>query len=155
MQTEPIYDNFQSGLLLRKEDFNFVSTRFEVWMNGRLINNGHSTTCIEARVIKDGRMELIEVYCKNASLNDIIEEHCIFDSFETLVNRKILLTVPNNTNITHPMLQSRQLMGGTTRTTKIFSNKEPFCSGLFYMKGVLSKVTFHFANPERLIEFYP
>jgi hypothetical protein len=43
---------------------------------------------------------------------------------------------------------------GITRKGKIFNGNEPYCCSLFSINQKISKVTFSFSNPEKLIEFY-
>ncbi len=149
-----MYDTFKPLMKVKKFDFVFRPTRYEIWQEGKLISKGKTKSNIIAKVIDTEQGEKVKVIFDDDKLNSELAKENIFDEFISLKDRLQLITIPFYTNAEIVALTMYKMVIGPTREEKHFSYSDPYCCNLFYKNGVLAKVTFSFSNPERLIEFY-
>jgi hypothetical protein len=149
-----IWDQFEPFEKLEKKGFLFEPSNFEIWSNGNLIESGKCYHSIEARVVLNNGMEKVVVFISETSLKEQILDEVLFDEFYTFSDRLRLVTLPAETFTENFGLVSLRALHGSTRTLKNFFSTEPYCCNLFLVEGKISKITFAFCLPEKLIEFY-
>lgn len=150
-----MFDTFQAHQFLKKFPFTFQATRFEIWQDGEMIKNGRSTNRIIATVQQQlNQSEVVSLSISDASLLNELALVTSFDKVFTLQDRIILVTIPEPNKSDNVGIMSLRTTSGVTRPGKRFDNNEPFCCSLFLTNKEISKVTFSFSNPEKLIEFY-
>ena len=149
-----MYDTFVPFIEVKKYNFIFKPKRFEIWMNGKMVDNGNTNSIIKGEVINVDLHELVEVTFNDVSLHGELTQKNLFDEFSSLNDRLILITVPQETNASNSFLDMRRITSGATRQRKNFDRNEPFACNLFFMNKNIHLVTFSFSNPEKLIEFY-
>jgi len=149
-----MFDNFEPFLRVEKQDFDFQATRYETWMKGQMIGSGSTTAVISARVVSENGEDKMAILFDTPSLNKELSQKNIFDEFVTSKDRLQLITIPDQTNVENMGIMMFKMNLGATRQHKEFNNNEPYCCNLFLQNGVISKVTFSYSNPEKLVEFY-
>ena len=77
-----------------------------------------------------------------------------FDACMGCNDRLLLYSLPKETNANIIVMAVLQNICHCTRNLKIYSATEPVVCSIFTSKGHLVKLSFTFANPERLLEFY-
>ena len=149
-----MYDDFEPLQIYTKTNFSFNTSKYELWIGGKLIDSGNIETLIEAIVINEEGLEKVKVIFSDPILHNELSSENVFDIFISINDRLQLLIIPENTNVNIPAFVAYKLSIGTTRIEKNFARNEPYCCNLFFVKGHLVKVTFSFSNPEKLLEFY-
>lgn len=151
---EPIYDKFEPFQSLETISFVFLSTRYEKWIGGNMVASGESNTYFQSRnIVVDGEKK-IELFHDDLKLNNELANNNVFDKIVTAHDRIQLITIPNETNSENIGITMLKMIIGSTRNSKSFNYNEPYCCNLFLHEGKLSKVTFSYSNPEKLLEFY-
>lgn len=148
------WDRFQAFQKVKKLKFVFKPSRFEIWMGGKMIENGNVSNQLMASNIKIGDEEKMVVHFDEPNLYHEIAPEQVFDEFITANDRLQLLIIPNETNSENMALVMFKAVIGPTRKEKNFSNTEAFCCNLFLKNQIISKITFSFSNPEKLVELY-
>lgn len=152
-----MYDTFPPFQEVEKQDFSFETSKFEIWMKGKLIKSGKINTLIKGTVnySKETTNEVMTIVIKPNELEKEIVSQTEYDIMFTNNDRLILATIPSNQtpNDCVAMTMTRTIIGAT-RGHKTFLEKEPFNCSIFMIKQKIKKVTFSFNNPEKLIEFY-
>lgn len=154
---EPIYEQHATSTELKKKNFSFKPIRYEVWQNGKRTSFGKTNTTIEATVITsiDTEKSAVCIVLNDDKLNPLILNKFEFDRYISKSDRIMLLTIPKNESITDCRgLKISRNFDGVTRDKKIFNELEPFASSIYTVNSIISKMTFSFNYPERLIEFY-
>lgn len=177
-----MFDTYNSLEKIYLKSFTFIPTRYEIWMGGKMIDSGKTTSPIIAEVIEDNEMEMIEgqsnspeakmlrniiaeaniefnikimkVSFLDSTINHELAQYNMFDAFHTSNDRLQLITVPSETNSECIGLTMLRTFIGTTRIRKDFNKNEPYCCNIFTTNRLLSKITFSFSNPEKLVAFY-
>ncbi len=149
-----MYKQFEPFNELPKQNFLFYATRFEIWQNNKMINSGNTFTTIEAVVKEVDNISKVEVSINNDKMYSEIASTNIFDKFVTGRDRLQLITIPNKTNTDNMAIELLKMTIGATRDFKNFNNDEPYCCNLFIIENDIVKLTFSFACPDKLIEFY-
>ena len=148
------WDKFEPFKGLQKQEFTFQPSRYETWMGGKLIGSGKATARIYASVShQDGDEKMLVKFNESNLKNEIVPE-IIFDEFITATDRLQLITIPQVTNGENTAIAMFKMMVGATRNHKNFTQKEPYCCNIFLRNGVISKITFSFSFPEKLLELY-
>ncbi|UPT65706.1 MAG: hypothetical protein M0D57_14380 [Sphingobacteriales bacterium JAD_PAG50586_3] len=155
---ENIYDKFEPFIQLPAQEFDFRSSRHEVWENGKMINGGNSNTNISCvKTLSDEKEfnihEKSKIDLDNIPSNINLNKSVIFDLLITQTDRLQLISVPDNKFINCIGLQAMKLMIGQT-TNKIPLLSNPYCCSIFLKENKILKISFSFDNPEKLIEFY-
>lgn len=119
-----------SGRIERKS-FTFNYIRFEVWQGGSCIYSGNSNGQIVTKVI-NGQLN---VTINDAKINKHINKQFSFGEISTNGDR---------------MMWSKDIFNSNGRTER----NNPDVSSLFFINGVLNKVTYTIHNPNTLVEFY-
>jgi hypothetical protein len=148
------WDEFEAFKVLQKQSFTFQPTRFETWIGGKMVGNGSVTALISANTINQNGNERMLVKFDEPNLKAEILSELIFDTFITASDRLQLITIPEVTNSNNMAIAMFKMIIGATRDNKNFISTEPYCCNLFLKNGVLSKITFSFSNPEKLVELY-
>jgi hypothetical protein len=158
---EPQWDKFKAFQMIRKEPLmfgkpiEFVPSKYQIWSKGRVINEGVTTEPIKAVVFDDGSpSKQFKVTILDRHLHGEILGNIYYDEFVTSNDRLQMLTLPQTTNTGNTAISLLKMAIGATRSAKEFASNEPFCCNLFILNNVLSKVTFSFSSPDKLIEFY-
>lgn len=148
-----MFDSFPPLQIVGKQPFAFRSTRFETWMNGSMTDSGPLNALMECHVVSthEGEKLLVSV---SPDLHDSIESKMLFDEIVTGADRLQLIVVPEESNVDIPALMMFRMIFGPTRGQKSFSSRDPYCCNLFLQNSTIVKVSFSFANPEKLIELY-
>ena len=126
----PVNVGETAGHIVRRS-FLYNYCRFEVWQLGRCIYSANSNEQIVANV----NNEILDVTIEDSLLNNHIVKHFSFGEISTLHDR---------------VLWSKDIFNKYDRT----ESKNPDATSLFYMRGILAKVTFTIDVPKTLIEFY-
>ena len=148
------WDRFEAFKKIQKQDFVFQPERFETWIGGKMVRNGNTSALLTARVISQSGSEKMAVSFNEANLKNEIAFELIFDEFVTANDRLQMITIPNETNSENVAIMIYKNTIGATRQQKNFSSIEPYCCNLFLKSGVISKISFSFSNPEKLVELY-
>lgn len=149
-----MFDTFEPFQLVQKRNFAFKPNRFEIWENGNMTSSGRTEFPIVAKVFTETNSEKMEVTIGDLKLHNDICSNNVFDEFVTSKDRLQLIIVPEQTKPDCMGIMGFRMILGATRAEKYFNRNEPYCCNLFLQKGIISKITFSFSNPERLIEFY-
>ncbi len=148
------WDRFEPFKGLQKQEFTFQPSRYETWMGGKMVGSGRATARIYASIShQDGDEKMLVKFDESNLKNEIVSE-IIFDEFITATDRLQLITIPQVTNGENTAIAMFKMMVGATRNHKNFTQKEPYCCNLFLRSGVISKITFSFSFPEKLLELY-
>ena len=148
------WDRFEPFNRIEKKDFSFRPSRFEVWSEGQMISNGKAFSPVIGSVReKNGLILMVISYYETGLLNEILEE-VFFDEFISSTDRLKLMTIPTETYTENMGLLTLRITYGPTRLQKDFYPKEPYCCNLFLQNGLISKISFSFSFPEKLIELY-
>ncbi|WP_295676729.1 hypothetical protein [uncultured Mucilaginibacter sp.] len=150
-----MFDKHTDRKELNKQPFYFQPSRYELWIDGNLLNSGKTDHEIRATVISEHGEEKIKINFDDSKLHHEIKQFNVFDKFMTSNDRLQLITIPADTNADCVGLSMMQRLVGATRQEKNFDRNEPYCCNLFTINGIISKVTFSYSNPEKLLEFYP
>ena len=149
-----MFDKFKAFQGIQKQDFSYTPTRYETWIDGKMVDNGETNSMISAKAITVDGEEIMEVTFEDTNLNKELAPKNTFDLFITATDRLQLITIPNETNSENMgIIMFRQTIGAT-RQSKNFNRNEPYCCNLFIINGTIAKVTFAFSTPGKLIEFY-
>ena len=149
-----MFDTFTPFQKLQKQNFSFQSKRYEIWMQGKLIQEGKTSSKILSSVIYEDGIQRMKISYNDSDLFNELNENNVFDEFITAADRLQLITIPSKTNSRNMGIMSFQMTIGTTRTVKNFDRNEPYCCNLFLQNREIVKITFSFSNPEKLVEFY-
>lgn len=149
-----MFDKHTDRKELNKQSFYFQPSRYELWIDGSLLNSGKTDQVIRAAAIIENGEEKIKINFDDSKLHHELKQFNIFDKFITSNDRLQLVTIPVDTNVECVGLLMMQHLVGFTRQKKNFDRNEPYCCNLFTINGVISKVTFSYSNPEKLLEFY-
>jgi hypothetical protein len=150
-----MFDTFQGHQFLKKFPFSFQPSRFEIWENGEMVKKGNTSSKVKADIKQTfGDSEVVSLNISDPALFNDISNSNTFDTVFTLHDRIILATIPEPSNKDNVGIMSLRATTGITRKGKVFNSNEPFCCSLFLTDKRISKVTFSFSNPEKLIEFY-
>jgi hypothetical protein len=148
------WDQFEPFKVVQKQPFAFQPNRFETWLGGKMIGSGRASAVVYADIsYHDGAEKMIVKFDEINLKNEIVSE-IIFDQFITATDRLQLITIPQVTNGENTAIVMFKMVIGATRAHKNFTDKEPFCCNLFMKNGVVSKITFSFSSPEKLLELY-
>ncbi|MCK6641781.1 MAG: hypothetical protein L6Q81_17015 [Bacteroidia bacterium] len=150
-----MYDKFEPFKSVQKQPFTFTPSRFESWMNGKMVNSGSTHSPIRANVIAVEGQEKVEISISDVNLHGELAPRIEFDEFITAHDRLQLVTVPAQTNANCVGMAAMQSTIRPTRQQKNFATNEPYCCNLFIQEGSIAKITFSFGSPEKLVEFYP
>jgi hypothetical protein len=149
-----MFDIHSSLKELNKQPFFFKPNRYEFWIDGNLTNSGKAMYEILGEVkIVDGEEKLLIIFDGTELYHELCNSN-VFDKFITSHDRLQLVKIPIKTNVECVGLSMMQRIVGFTCQEKYFSRSEPYCCNLFTINGLISKVTFSFSNPEKLLEFY-
>jgi hypothetical protein len=148
------WDRFEPFNQIEKKDFSFHPSRFEVWSKGQMIGNGNSFVPLIGSVREKNGSSLMAISYNETALFDEILEEVFFDEFISSTDRLKLVTIPTETYTENMGLLTLRITYGPTRLKKDFHPKEPYCCNLFYQNGLISKISFSFSFPEKLIELY-
>lgn len=153
-----MYDKFKESKLVNLGQFDFESSRYEIWSGGKLIKaeaiptSIHFNTLTSESPLQNG----IEVII-NSFLNEaIIPKKTYFDIGYTALDRIRYAIIPSSSNCQGDVGFDSFLANSPIRTRehKDFNKNEPYAAGLFLINGVLDKVTFSISLSRILIEFY-
>lgn len=141
---------------IKKSGFSFSPSSFEIWMAGKCIKSGNAYGEIVAEVMKSEitKKAIFQIRFSDEELRNDIALLNEFDIFFKSSGRYMMATIPSNkTNNECIGLSSLRLMKSATRNQKLFTLDEPFGCSIFTSGEKLSKVSFAFNDPEKLIEF--
>lgn len=148
------WDKFEPFKGVQKQGFSFQPSRYETWIGGKMVNRGIVKANVTARVVNQNSSEKMGISFNEMNLEDEILSELYFDEFVTANDRLQLITIPNETNSENMGIMMFKMTIGATCQQKDFSSKEPYCCNLFLINGAISKITFSFSSPEKLIELY-
>lgn len=149
-----MFDSFESFQSLKKQNFVFSTTRYEVWADGKIVEQSDCLTQFRATVVIRNGVERIEISVQNSPFAGELAQKFEFDEFLTGHDRLQLVTIPQQSNIDNMGMMMLKMTVGPTRNEKIFAANEPFCFNLFLQHSKIVKVSLTLSNPEKLIEFY-
>ncbi|MBQ9675324.1 MAG: hypothetical protein IJV42_05290 [Bacteroidaceae bacterium] len=149
------YDEWPSMQDFTFQDFYFRGNKYELWETGRLIRSGE--TIINIHCICNGGVHnrtSIDVNLSGNPLPGILTSNIRFDRAVCLPDRIMFYTTAVNSNVQHTTLSLLSSNLGYTRENKFYEKNEPIVASVFTINEGVVKITFTFANPDRLIEFY-
>jgi len=149
-----MFDKFEPLQILKKMEFTFNPSRYEVWIGGQMIKNGRTNSILAANIIKIDSKEKIEINFVDDNLIYELSTKNIFDEFVSAKDRLQLIIVPAITNNENIGIIGFRNIYGSTCEKKFFNRNEPYCCNLFLQNGYIAKVTFSYSNPEKLLELY-
>lgn len=150
-----MYDSFEPFKRLNIQTFSFNPNRFEIWQSGKMIDSGKTNQPIKATEFQSESGSGALITIRDPSLFQRISPQNDFDIFITGNDRLQLVKVPGSGNGDENMgILMFKMTIGATRNHTDFRPNEPYCCNLFLKEGILSKMTFSFSSPEKLMEFY-
>jgi len=150
-----MWDSFKPFQKLDFQEFDFKPNRYEIWKAGQKIDHGSTNQIISTREMKTKNGSVAIVNFKDTSLYSELSNQNEFDVFITSNDRLQLVKVPSSGNGDDNMgISMFKMTVGATRNHTDFKSNEPYCCNLFLQGGQISKITFSFSTPEKLIEFY-
>jgi hypothetical protein len=148
------WDRFEPLQRIKKQDFFFQPSRYLVWVDGELLAQGSISAKVIAKTIKQDGSEKVRISFNEIQLQNELLSELYFDELVTAHDRLQLIVIPNESNARNTGLLLLKMVFGATCQQKNFSSKEPYCCNLFFRNHIISKITFTFSNPEKLIELY-
>lgn len=150
-----MWDSFEPFQKLDIQNFSFRASRFEIWKGGQKINHGETTGVLVAKKTDTLTGTKASILFDDQSLFSELSQENEFDIFITSTDRLQLVKVPSSGNGDGNMgIMMFKMNIGETRGNTDFKSNEPYCCNLFLQEGQISKVTFSFSSPDKLIEFY-
>lgn len=138
-------------------DFVFRPSRYEVWAGGKMTGSGTTHHPITAKVGGEVERGAVDIDINIGDSVPLVNVCRVsnYDICTTTTTRVQLLTIPLEERDTDSvgLAVCRSNMGPTCRN-KSFGSDEPFCCNLFFVDGMIAKITFSINHPERLVEFY-
>lgn len=131
-------------------DFNFKSLNFTEYENGELKDRGS----LPVTVIVKNEINKYSVSVIGNGIEDKINSVFEFDGCIGCNDRLLLYSLPEKTNANIIVMTVLRNLCSFTRNKKIYSATEPVVCSIFTNNGHPVKVSFTFANPERVLEFY-
>ncbi len=153
-----MYDKFSERQYVTLGQFQFTSSKYEIWSGGQLIKSANVPTTISFNTLASNfpSENGIEVSLSTFLPENVIANKMYFDVGYTNNDRILLGIIPNSSNcekndsfeafVAYAPLKTRQY--------KAFKNNEPHACSLFFINGIPNKVTFSIALSKVLIEFY-
>lgn len=138
-------------------DFDFRSLNFTEYENGKLKDCGSLPVTI---IVKDEinkysvEINKYSVSVTGNGIEDKINSVFEFDGCIGCNDRLLLYSLPEKTNANIIVMTVLRNLCPSTRNKKIYSATEPVVCSIFTNNGHPVKVSFTFANPERVLEFY-
>jgi hypothetical protein len=148
------FDQFEPFQGLEMATFEFRPKRFEVWQKGAMTHSGAYNGSILSQVRAGQTDEETVFTITDSSVHQHIFQTFYFDVFYTQSDRLQHAKIPPELSSDSNGLSSLRWLVGDTCGPKVFHSNEPYCSGLFLQNGAITKITFSFNEPVRLIEFY-
>ena len=134
------------------DNFDFTSHNFVEYENGKIKSKGNAI--VKIIVNNEYRYNKYSVSVLGNGIKDKINLEFEFDACMGCNDRLLLYSLPKETNANIIVMTVLQNICHCTRNLKIYSATEPVVCSIFTSKGHLVKLSFTFANPERLLEFY-
>jgi len=148
------FDRFKSLVPITKQNFTFLPTRYEIWRNGKLEDSGETDKALVVSTVYTENKELMRVDMQDQTLHKYISDKQYFDDFISQHDRLQLVTAPMDTNISSDFLSMYPKFKGYTRERKIFGPNDSYCCNIFLKTNEIVKVSFVFASPDKVVEFY-
>ncbi len=146
------FDNWPALKAFTFQDFTFRGSRYEIWREGSMVSSGNSFSCIH--FFTDKKNGRITVMLEKTPYSHLLSPMQTYDGAICLNDRILLYVSPKNTNVTCNTLAMLSSVIGYTRDSNYYNDNEPVAASIFTVNGDVVKVSFTFANPDRLIEFY-
>ena len=154
-----MYDNYNERQLVTLGNFNYQSTRFEVWSGGKMIDTESLDTVVKLKTISNSNPSenSIEIEIISSSIMKHLPFKFSFDTAYSNGNRILLGIMAEKTNYDNYDSYSvfKSIAPFITRSEKKFDLNEPFACSLFTIQGQIAKITFTTAGTKSLVEFYP
>lgn len=151
------FDNWPSFQDFSFRGFTFPVDRYEEWEAGRIIASGEINFNICFKYNSGGffrRKTSIDVVLENNPIPQKIMSSVNFDKATTNGDRILFYVAAKQTNVQNTALDTLSLILGYTRGSKYYDSKEPIFASVFTINHDVAKVSFSFANPDRLIDFF-
>ena len=150
------FDTFPPLQILEHRNFSFNPTRFELWEKGKMIKSGVGDYFLNVHAANSLLLKTtyMELEINNKNIENIITYRVMFDKFISQTDRLQMVSVPSTTKTDCIGLVALRNVIGSTREHYDFSENYPFCGNIFLKNGLIAKMTFSFAKPERLLELY-
>lgn len=132
------------------DDFVFNPQHFVEYEDGKQKSSG--STGLKILVANKSKKICGEIQFND--MKDKLKDTFSFDACIGSGDRLLLYSLPRQTNADIISLTVLRNICPFTQDYKIYAATEPVVCSLFTSNGFLVKVSFTFANPERLIEFY-
>lgn len=150
-----MWDSFEPFQKLNIQEFNFKPNRYEIWKDGKKIDFGNTNQIITNREKQTANGTVSVVNFADSNLHSELTSENEFDVFITSNDRLQLVKVPSSGNGDNNMgISMFKMTVGETRNHTDFNSNEPYCCNLFLQEGQITKITFTFSSPDKMIEFY-
>lgn len=132
------------------EPFIFCANRYEEYEDGQLKASGNTSVEVVVRNQLDGQIQCL------LGNNDLCTKlmSTKFDLCISLNDRLLMMSSPEYTNANILVVAMLQNLVGNTCLERNYESIEPVVGSIYTEQGVVVKVSFTMANPERLIELY-
>ena len=134
--------------------FNFKSSRYEIWKNGKLIKNGKIETEFLGIPSASNISSMLKLKLINNNKEFELISNMFFDKLIKLNDRFVGISIPYNTDMDDYALAMFRALYGATSGKKYFNNDEPYSCSIFYKNKKIAKIALNFNNSNRIIEFY-
>lgn len=147
------YDKYEPFQQLKKQDFWFIPTSYEVWTEGALYHKHSIQGKIEGKVIGDPTEEKVQLSVSTDIQEAIMMKTVVFDNFISSHDKLQLVTLPQTTKDECIGLKMLKINVATTVVEKDFQHNEPYCCNIYTKDNAIRKVVFCFNAPEKMIIF--
>ncbi len=153
-----MYDKYSERQFVNIGNETLISTRFEIWSNGQLIESQkvRSIITFETITTKSPSENSILVAINSAVDQKYLAKNFSFDVAYTNGDRILLGIIANQSNY-HTTNTYAVFVGSApfyTRPFKEFAFNEPFAGSIYLINDYPAKITFSTLGTKCLIEFY-
>ncbi|WP_114782738.1 hypothetical protein [Botryobacter ruber] len=155
------YDKFQPLMRLNKIAVTFKPSSFIVWEGGKQIDGGPVFEDDTTAMLYDGLNSIDFLIDKDkydvqlgivGRLSDYVAQRFKLDSSFTMADRWAhVRTVREQKGDSQGMVWAREIIGITDYDNFLYSG-EPYMVAWYFESEQITKISFHFNNPELLIE---
>ncbi len=148
-----MYDRYSSNDVWQIESFQFEASKCEIQNDDGSAENLVEVFMIHGKISQNSDGFSVTLTNISDKLSQEIAPNIIFDSSRGSGDRLQLITVPQNTDKSCNGLDMLKTFVGHTRYSKNFEKNAPYCCNIFTQNSKITKVTFSFSNPVKLVEF--
>jgi len=148
-------DKHPLGENLKMFDFDFTYNSYKIWQSYKVISKGDFEGKIAARVTNINSWEKTQVEIVSNKISEEISSIMTFEILRSGTDRLQLVTIPGLDSMKPSEFNADdygpRIILAAQRMN--YPYNQPYCCNIFTAEGKVSKVTFSYVNPERLLEF--